>query len=180
MNVSHQLRMVVWYPPRTGGRVLWQAVRGLGFGAAMLSHVPGAPKGCEDYCVVSTCRHPLSRMVSAWTWTRGWPPIAHEPAASAQAAAAEGFDAYLNLLIAKPAARLISQSEFFAQGGRTPDHLIRYEHQARDTIAMGLPSPAPLRPSCPETAAWGRYYDVPRRITMVQAIWPSDFSALGY
>lgn len=78
MNVCHELKTILWLPPRTASRSIAPLFHQYNFinseynthinGYNKYSHTLGIPKGCEDYEIICTVRNPYSWILSIWHW----------------------------------------------------------------------------------------------------------------
>jgi hypothetical protein len=86
MNVCHELKTILWLPPRTATRAIAPLFYKFNFiradygkpiqGYDGYSHELSIPEGCEDYEIICTVRNPLSWMLSIWHWDNFYPGFA--------------------------------------------------------------------------------------------------------
>ncbi len=87
MNVCHELKTVLWLPPRTATRTIAPQFSKFNFincyynipiGSVNYEHELSIPKGCEDYDIVCTVRNPYSWLLSMWSWDNFYPGVSEK------------------------------------------------------------------------------------------------------
>jgi hypothetical protein len=87
MNVCHELKTVLWLPPRTASRAVAPQFRKFNFincyynnpiGYVNYEHELSIPKGCENYDIICTVRNPYSWLLSIWHWDNFYPGVAEK------------------------------------------------------------------------------------------------------
>jgi hypothetical protein len=83
MNVCHELKTILWLPPRTATRAIAPLFYKFNFvradfgkpiqGYDSYTHELSIPEGCEDYDIICTVRNPFSWMLSIWHWDNFYP-----------------------------------------------------------------------------------------------------------
>ena len=83
MNVCHELKTILWLPPRTATRAIAPLFHKFNFiradygkpiqGYDGYTHELSIPEGCEDYDIICTVRNPFSWMLSIWHWDNFYP-----------------------------------------------------------------------------------------------------------
>jgi|LauGreDrversion4_2_1035121.scaffolds.fasta_scaffold175716_1 hypothetical protein len=83
MNVCHELKTILWLPPRTATRAIAPLFYKFNFIRAdfgkhiqdydKYTHELSIPEGCEDYDIICTLRNPFSWMLSIWHWDNFYP-----------------------------------------------------------------------------------------------------------
>lgn len=87
MNVCHELKTVLWLPPRTASRSIASLFNNFNFincyyntpiGSVNYEHELSIPKGCEDYEIICSVRNPYSWLLSIWHWDIFYPGVAEK------------------------------------------------------------------------------------------------------
>ena len=88
MNVCHELKTILWLPPRTATRAIAPLFYKFNFiradygkpiqGYDGYTHELSIPEGCEDYDIICTVRNPYSWMLSIWHWDTFHPGLAEK------------------------------------------------------------------------------------------------------
>ena len=88
MNVCHELKTVLWLPPRTASRAIVPLFHQYNFlNADFNTHISGynrythsicIPEGCENYEVICTVRNPYSWLLSIWHWDNFYPSVSEK------------------------------------------------------------------------------------------------------
>ena len=88
MNVCHELKTILWLPPRTASRSIAPLFHKYNFlngeynthisGYNNYTHALSIPKGCEDYEIICTVRNPYSWLLSIWHWDNFYEGVAEK------------------------------------------------------------------------------------------------------
>lgn len=87
MNVCHELKTILWLPPRTGSRTVASLFSKYNFintytqrhiNKVEYVHELGIPVGCEDYEIICSVRNPYSWLLSIWAWNNFYPDVAEK------------------------------------------------------------------------------------------------------
>ena len=88
MNVSNELKTVLWLPQRTASRTIAPMFYDYHFinmehrtpinSINNYTHDFGIPAGCEDYDVICSVRNPYSWLLSVWHWDNFYPGVAEK------------------------------------------------------------------------------------------------------
>lgn len=132
MNVCHELKTVLWLPPRTATRSIAPLFFKYNFlysdynthisGYNNYTHDLGFPKGCEDYEVVATVRNPYSWLLSLWSWDNFYEGVAEKDRIS--------FATYIE----KQEWELNRISEYYLNN--KINYVIRYEYMKQDLMSI--------------------------------------------
>lgn len=99
MNVCHELKTILWLPPRTGSRTVAQLFNKYNFintytqrhiNNTDYGHELSIPVGCEDYEIICTVRNPYSWLLSIWAWNNFYPDVAEKDRISFQQFVSQG------------------------------------------------------------------------------------------
>ena len=141
MNVSRENKFIYLGIPRTGSRWTFRSLSQYGLVGIeprldALTHKVGIPEGCEDYLVIATIRHPLTRMASCWRWvSQNW-----ENWGGAGIAAHESFESFVRYVAE---GRTAIQSQNTELGEIKPDVLLRFETLPGDLAKLPFVSESP-------------------------------------
>lgn len=173
MNVSHENKFVYLGIPRTGSRWAFRSLSQYGLVGIeprpnVLTHRIAIPKGCSEYLVIATVRHPLTRMASCWRWvSQNW-----ENWRETGRAAHDSFQAFIEHIASGRSAIRSQNTELVAI---KPDVLLRFETLPQDIANLPFVNETPrgfngggADPYTPET------------IAIVSELWGDDLERFGY